>query len=212
MKKILLVTALGLSSAIAGTTIQAADNKVEQNIGFGGGLIIGAIAGGPVGAIIGALKSEQIDAWSIVPHIAKGLAKNPKISVIGKIADYIPDYQVTTVFTSSDNAKNKPALVKAFLSAFSKGADDFNAALVDKSAGDKAAEDMIHLVHKYVYTSRPYEKAAPSIRNGAMRINKDAKLNVTNVKDQLDWFISEGLVKSNITMETLVDDSYVDTY
>ncbi len=165
-----------------------------------------------VGAIIGALKSEQIDAWSIVPHIAKGLAKNPKIEIIGKIADYIPDYQVTTVFTSADNAKNKPELVKAFLGAFSKGAADFNAALVDKSAGDQGAEDMVRLIHKYVYTDRPYEKAAPSIRNGSMRINEGARLNVTNVKDQLDWFISEGLVKDNITMDMLVDSSYVETY
>lgn len=165
-----------------------------------------------VGAIIGALKSEQIDAWSIVPHIAKGLAKNPKISIIGKVADYIPDYQVTTVFTSSAIAKDKPELVKAFLGAFSKGADDFNGALVDKTAGDKAAQDMLVLVHKYVYTSRPFEKAAPSIRNGAMRINKGAKLNVTNIKDQLDWFIAEGLVKDNITMDMLVDASFVETY
>lgn len=165
-----------------------------------------------VGAIIGALKSEQIDAWSIVPHIAKGLSKNPKVSIIGKIADYIPDYQVTTVFTSSANAKDNPELVKSFLGAFSKGAADFNAALVDKTAGDQAAEDMVHLVHKYVYTSRPYEKAAPSIRNGAMRINQGAKLNVTNVKDQLDWFIAEGLVKDNITMDMLVDSSFVETY
>ena len=165
-----------------------------------------------VGAIIGALKSEQIDAWSIVPHIAKGLAKNPKIEIIGKISDYIPNYQVTTVFTSSDIAKNKGNLVKSFLSAFSKGAADFNAALVDKTAGKKSAEDMVHLIHKYVYASRPFEKAAPSIRNGAMRINQGAKLNITSIKDQLDWFIAEGLVKSNITMDKLVDSRDVKTY
>ena len=124
----------------------------------------------------------------------------------------IPDYQVTTVFTSADNAANKKDLVKRFLAAFSRGADDFNAALVDKSAGDQAAEDMVKLIHKYVYTSRPYEKAAPSIRNGAMRINKNARLNVTNVTDQLEWFKSEGLVSKDITMETLVDASFVETF
>ncbi len=165
-----------------------------------------------VGAIIGALKSGQIDAWSIVPHIAKGLANGPTVTIIGNISDYIPDYQVTTVFTSADNAANKTELVKKFLAAFSKGADDFNAALVDKSAGDQAGEDMVKLIHKYVYTSRPYEKAAPSIRNGAMRINKNAKLNTTNVKDQLDWFKSEGLVSKDITMDMLVDTSFVETY
>lgn len=165
-----------------------------------------------VGAIIGALKSGQIDAWSIVPHIAKALAKGDTVVAIGNVADYIPDYQVTTVFTSADNAANKKDLVKRFLAAFSKGAADFNAALVDKTAGDAAAEDMVKLIHKYVYVDRPYEKAAPSIRNGAMRINQNAKLNVTNVKDQLDWFKSEGLVSEAITMEMLVDSSFVETY
>jgi NitT/TauT family transport system substrate-binding protein len=128
------------------------------------------------------------------------------------VADYISDYQVTTVFTSADNAANKRDLVKRFLAAFSQGAADFNAALVDKSAGAEAAEAMVKLVHKYVYASRPYEKAAPSIRNGAMRINQNARLNLTNVKDQLAWFKSENLVPASISIETLVDTSYVETF
>lgn len=165
-----------------------------------------------VGIIIGALKSGQIDSWSIVPHIAKALAKGPSVTIIGKVSDYVPDYQVTTVFTSTDNAAKKQELVKRFLAAFSKGADDFNAALVDKTAGDDAAEAMVKLIHKYVYTDRPYEKAAPSIRNGAMRINKDAKLNLTSVKDQLTWFQSENLVSQDFTVDELVDTSFVETY
>ncbi len=195
----------------AGSSFHYMAHKIAQKEGFAGSEIkVKPLQ--KVGAIIGALKSGQIDAWSIVPHIAKGLAKSKKVMIIGKVADYIPDYQVTTVFTSADNAANKKDLVKRFLIAFSKGADDFNAALVDKTAGDKAAEDMVKLIHKYVYTSRPYEKAAPSIRNGAMRINKNAKLNLTNVKDQLAWFQSEGLVSKDITIDTLVDGSFVETY
>lgn len=165
-----------------------------------------------VGAIIGALKSGQVDSWSIVPHIAKALAKGPAVVQIGMVADYIPDYQVTTVFTSTENAENKPDLVKRFLAAFSKGADDFNAALVDKTEGEEGAIAMVELIHKYVYTDRPIEKAAPSIRNGAMRINKDAALNLTNVTDQLNWFKAEGLVKESITIDTLVNTNFVKTF
>ncbi len=164
-----------------------------------------------VGAIIGAMKSGQVDAWSIVPHIAKPLAKSGAVHIIGNVASYVPNYQVTTVFTSADNAANERAKTEAFLAAFSKGADDFNAALVDRTAGDDAAEDMVKLVHKYVYTDRPYEKAKPSIVNGAMRINKGAALNAASVQDQLDWFKSEKLVKDHVTFETLVDPSYVDS-
>ena len=130
--------------------------------------------------------------------------------MIGNVADYIPDYQVTTVFTSADNAANERARTEAFLRAFSRGADDFNAALVDKTAGDDAAEDMVKLVHKYVYNDKPYEKARGSIINGAMRINKNASLNMTSVTDQLDWFKSEGLIKDSITTEILVDPSYAE--
>ena len=165
-----------------------------------------------VGAIIGAMKSGQVDAWSIVPHIAKALAKGGAVKIIGDVADYIPDYQVTTVFTSAKNAASEREKTKAFLAAFSRGAADFNAALVDKTAGADAAEDMVKLIHKYVYASRPYEKARGSIMNGAMRINAGAALNVGSLQDQLDWFKAEKLVKGSITMDTLVDRSYVKTY
>ncbi len=164
-----------------------------------------------VGAVIGALKSGQIDAWSIVPHIAKPLAGSGAVHIIGDVADYLPDYQVTTVFTSAKNAANERAKTEAFLRAFSKGAADFNTALVDKTAGDDAAEDMVKLIHKYVYKDREYEKAKPSIVNGAMRLNEGAALNMGSVNDQLSWFKSEGLVKDSITTEMLVDPSYVKT-
>ena len=147
--------------------------------------------------IIGAMKSGQVDGWSIVPHIAKPLANAGAWHIIGNVADYIPDYQVTVVFTSADNAANKRDTSQAFLRAFAKGAADFNAALVDKTAGKQAEEDMIKLVHKYVYADRPYEKAAPSIRNGAMRISADAKLNMASIEDQLNWFKSEKLVDAS---------------
>lgn len=162
-----------------------------------------------VGAIIGAMKSGQVDAWSIVPHIAKPLDKGGAVHIIGDVADYLPNYQVTTVFTSASNAADERGKTEAFLRAFSKGAADFNAALVDKTAGDEAAEEMVKLIHKYVYVDRPYEKAKPSIVNGAMRINEGAAMNAESVKDQLAWFKSEGLVKDSVTFDTLVDSTYV---
>ncbi len=165
-----------------------------------------------VGAIIGALKSGQVDAWAIVPHIAKALDKAGAVKIIGWVNDYAADYQVTTVFTSAKNASENKDLVKRFLTAFAKGAADFNDTLVDKKKDAGAEEEMVKLIHKYVYTSRPYEKAAPSIRNGAMRINPGAKLNLTNVTAQLDWFKSEKLVKEDVTIEQLVDSGFVESY
>ena len=69
---------------------------------------------------------------------------------------------------------------------------------------------MVDLIHKYVYTDRPREKAAPSIINGTMRLNKNAALNLASVEHQLSWFKSEGLVDSAIGIDDLVDTSYVE--
>ena len=160
-----------------------------------------------VGAIIGAMKSGQVDGWSIVPHIAKPLAGSGALHIIGNVADYLPDYQVTTVFTSAKNAADERGQTKSFLNAFSKGADDYAAAMIDGTADQDA---MVDLIHKYVYADRERAKAAPSIINGTMRINTGAALNITSIKDQLDWFKSEDLVDAGISIDQLVDQSYVD--
>lgn len=160
-----------------------------------------------VGAIIGAIKSGQVDAWSIVPHIAKPLSGSGAVHIIGNVADYLPDYQVTTVFTSAGNAADERSQTEAFLAGFSKGVDDYAAAMIDKTADQDA---MVDLIHKYVYTDRPREKAAPSIINGTMRLNSGAALNMGSLKDQLAWFQSEGLVGGDISIDQIVDPSYVD--
>lgn len=160
-----------------------------------------------VGAIIGAMKSGQVDGWSIVPHIAKPLAKAGAWHIVANVSDYIPNYQVTTVFTSAKNAAGERGMTQRFLDGFSKGVDDYTAAMIDKTADQDA---MVDLIHKYVYTSRPRAKAAPSIINGSMRINKGAALNMASIKDQLAWFQSEGLVNASISLDQLVDPSYVD--
>jgi NitT/TauT family transport system substrate-binding protein len=164
-----------------------------------------------VGAIIGALKSGQIDAMIIVPHIAKPLDEAGAAKIIGWINAY-DDYQVTTAFTSSRIASERTDLVKRFIAAYTRGVADFDAVMLEPSPDPMAVEEMTRLIHKYVYTNRPYEKAAPSIRNGAMLLQPGMRLNLTNVKKQLAWFQSEGLVKPAVAIDALVDARFVETY
>ncbi|QPM92289.1 ABC transporter substrate-binding protein [Pseudooceanicola algae] len=162
------------------------------------------------GAVIGAIKSGQIDGWSIVPNLAATLADAGAVQIIGEVANYIPDYQVTTVFTSATNAEKEEAQTKAYLQALARGTADYNAALVDETTDAAEKEALVKLVASYVYPDRPIEEASASILAGAMRINADMALNKTSVMDQLEWFKAGDLVKDSITYETLVDDRYVD--
>lgn len=53
MKKV-IVSSLVLALALNMSAAKAEDNRTEEHVGLGSGLVIGAIAGGPIGAIIGA--------------------------------------------------------------------------------------------------------------------------------------------------------------
>ncbi|GGB53965.1 ABC transporter substrate-binding protein [Roseibium aquae] len=163
-----------------------------------------------VGAVIGALKSGQIDAWSIVPHIAKPLAGSGAIHIIGNVSDYLPDYQVTTVFTSAKNAADERAMTQDFLAGYSRGVSDYNKTMIDNGGSAEGVDELVDLLHKYVYTDRPREKAVGPIVDGTMRLNENASLNMASVEDQLSWFQAEDLVSRDITLDTLVDPSYVD--
>jgi NitT/TauT family transport system substrate-binding protein len=194
----------------AGSSFQYMVHKIAQKEGFPDTEIhLKALQKVPT--VIAALKSGQIDAWSIVPNIANALSRGPSVVQIGKISDYIPNYQVTTVFTSTANIEKKPDLVKRFLAAYSMGVADYNAALVEKTMSKADTDAIVKMIHQYVYASMPLEKAAPRIRAAAMRISPNATLNLASVKDQLDWFKAEKMVPADITMGKLVDTRFVKT-
>lgn len=165
-----------------------------------------------VPAVIAALKTGQIDSWAIVPNIASGLTKDGSVVQIGEISDYIDDYQVTAVFTSTENAASRTDRVKRFLAGLSEGIDDYNAALVDKTMSEEETAEIVEMIHKYVYNDQPLEKADSRIRAGAMRINPNARMNLGSIEDQLEWFKSEGLAPEDASMSNLVDTSFVETF
>jgi NitT/TauT family transport system substrate-binding protein len=125
------------------------------------------------------------------------------------VSDYIDAYQVTTIFTSKALATRKRALVQRFLAAFEQGVDTYNAALVDKTLSPAETDEVVAMIHKYVYNGDPLDKAAPRIKAGAMRISPKGRLNLQSVADQLAWFKSEKLVPPGVTLAKLVDTSFV---
>jgi NitT/TauT family transport system substrate-binding protein len=193
----------------AGSSFHYMAHKIAQKEGFP----TSEIAIKPlqkVPSIVAALRSGQIDAWSIQPNNARDLAATGDVKIIGRMGDYAPGYQVTTVFTASKIAKDNRDLVKRFLAGLTRGVADYNAALVDKTAGESAAVDIVKILQPFVFPDQPIEKVADAIRGGAMRLNKGASLNMASVKDQLAWFQEQGMVAKTITVEQFVDTSFVE--
>ena len=164
-----------------------------------------------LGAIIGALSTGQIDAWAIQPSVAKKMISEGAAKQIGLVSDYAPNYQVTTAFTSTKNARDERAMTEAFVKAYSKAIADYNAAFVDKTADAGEVDALAQIVHKYVESDSPADVAKQNLIDGSMRINQGLALSLDSCVEQLEWFKSEGMVKEAITNEQLFDASYVKT-
>lgn len=164
-----------------------------------------------VGSMIGALKSGQVDTMIMVPHIAKPLVKAGAAKKLGMLYDYA-EYQISTLFTSTKNTEERRDVIKRFIKAYARGIAEFNRVMLDPNADAAEKEALTKIIHKYVYNDRPYEKAAPSIQAGAMYLNEGARLHLSDVEKQVDWFKGAKLVPQSLTMEKLVDTGFVETY
>lgn len=164
-----------------------------------------------VGSMIGALQSGQVDAMIMVPHIAKPMVERGDAKELGWLNEYA-EYQISTLFTSVDNIENRRDMVERFIRAYAKGIAEFNRVMLAEDADPAEVEEMTRLIHKYVYIDRPYEDAAPAIQAGAMFLNEGAALNLTGVGEHMQWFKDEELVQTDLTVEQLVDSSFVETF
>lgn len=158
-----------------------------------------------VGNMIGALKSGQVDSMIMVPHIAKPLADAGGAKIIGWVADYAP-YQVGGLFTSTQNVAERRVVIEKFVKAYQKGIADYRAAFIDS---DENQDEILNLIHKYVYKDQAAEKALPKIKTGAMYIEKDGRLDVADVYKQIAWYQEQGLVDKDADPSKIVDNSFI---
>ena len=159
-----------------------------------------------VGNMIGALKSGQVDSMIIVPHIAKPLSNAGAAKIIGWVADYAP-YQVGGLFTSTHNVTDRRQVVEGFVKAYQKGIADYRAAFID---GEKNQQEILGLIHKYVYKDQDASKALAKIKNGAMYIETDGRLDVADVYRQIAWYKQHRLVDADADPAMIVDTTFIE--
>ncbi|MCP5367139.1 MAG: ABC transporter substrate-binding protein [Hyphomicrobiales bacterium] len=163
-----------------------------------------------VGAMIGAVKSGQVDAMAMVPHVAVPLDKAGAAKIIGWVRD-LGDYQVTTIFTSTNNVQNNRDKVERFMRAYKRAIADYRAVMLDPAKDPAATEAMVDIIHKYVYTDRPRDKAAGPIKAGAVYLAKDAALDMADLKRQLAWFQAQGFAPKDLSVDAFVAPGFVDS-
>lgn len=156
---------------------------------------------GKLSAVMAALQSGQIDACILnEPNITK--VKNEGYGKeITQVSAVMP-YQTSGIFYSPEFAKNKDAAVR-FMKAYNRTCNEYYNAVVDKKDPQKL-DEVVKIISKYVKT--PEE----DIRLGLPYIDKNGVLMADDIKTQIDWYSSHGMIDGKLDAKDVVNTSFLE--
>jgi NitT/TauT family transport system substrate-binding protein len=153
---------------------------------------------------ISAVTGGQADATflpvtAVEPAIASG-----KMRVLGWVGDVVP-WQVGAVVASAKTLTERGDVTKRFLNAFRRGTHDYHDAYADaedRRTDEPTASDINAIIAKYVGV--PPEQIGPSISF----IDRDARIDVADIRRQVEWYQSQGMVKDQADSAQFIDMRY----
>lgn len=120
-------------------------------------------------------------------------------------ADIYPNQAVAALFYGGDFIKKSPEVARRFMIAYLKGVRVYNDALKNGKFAGPAADEVIRILVQDSNIKDPalYRKMTP---NGN---NPDGKLNEASLKKDLQFYKDQGYLEGTITVEQVVDHSFV---
>jgi NitT/TauT family transport system substrate-binding protein len=166
-----------------------------------------------LGNMVAALKSSQVDAIIIAPHLAKPLVEKGEAKRLGAVSE-VAEYQFGGLFTATKSIETRRATVEKFVRAYQKGAADYNRALVSKDASGKIvygpdSDAIAALVGKHVYPNEPGDKAATLVKSSAFYVDAQARIDVADIVQQLSWLKEQDLVDKAVDAKSVLDLSFI---
>ncbi len=166
-----------------------------------------------LGNMVAALKSNQVDAIIIAPHLAKPLVEKGEAKRLGAVSE-VAEYQFGGLFTSTKSIETRRAIVEKFVRAYQKGAADYNRALVSKDASGQIvhlpdSDAIAAIVGKYVYPNEPAEKAAALVKGSAFFVDAQARIDVADIVQQVSWLKEQKLVDESVEAKSVLDLSFI---
>ncbi|MDB5824074.1 MAG: transporter substrate-binding protein [Herminiimonas sp.] len=117
-----------------------------------------------------------------------------------------PNQQVAVLLYGGDFIKKSPDIAKKFMVAYLKGARFYNGALKGGHfAGPNAAEVISILSRDSSVKDAPLYKII--VPNG---MNPDGRVNEASIRKDFQFYKDQGYLEGNVTVEQVVDHSFVD--
>jgi len=162
--------------------------------------------------VVAAVKTGQVDAAILPPHIAEPMAGRGEVKLITPLSA-IGDYQYGALFTAPKLITGNRALVERFVRAYQKGLKDYAEALLrtdvsGKRIADDAAMKAGEQIGKYVYPSDPPAEAARKVIASAVFCDPAGKVDATDIARQVAWYKQEKLVDAGVDAAAVIDATF----
>ncbi len=153
-----------------------------------------------------ALQNKAVDAsMTTEPSATRAVQSGAAVRIMGDDVIY-PNHQLAVVLYSDDFIKSSPDAAKRLMRAYLRAVRDYNEALKDGKLAGPRADEVISILTEYTAIKDPavYRSITP---HGC---NPDGKVHEASLKNDLQFYRDEGLVKGNVTVDQLIDHSFVE--
>lgn len=154
---------------------------------------VSAVTGGTTDAGI-------IPVTAVAGSLARGEMKN-----LGFSGDQV-QWQIGALFASTKSLTSRRDLVERFLRAYGKAVREYHDAFIgpdEKRKNGAGAEELLALIAKNLgQTTAQVEPALPYI-DPKMRVD------VKDIQHQLDWYLEEGMLKTAVKADDVIDKTHV---
>jgi NitT/TauT family transport system substrate-binding protein len=155
--------------------------------------IASALSGGRADAAV-------FDTTNAMPLIQKGEVK--LLGWVGDMTGYTPAF---LVFASRNMLDNHPDTVRRFLAAYRKATRDYVAAFADAQGMRK---DQPTATATLATISQWIGQPAARIKLGLPYIDREGRVDMAALQDQIDWYHAIGAVKNPLKAAMVVDKRY----
>jgi NitT/TauT family transport system substrate-binding protein len=151
-----------------------------------------------------ALKGGRTDGALLPATVALPLINAGEAKLLGWVGDETP-WQVGAVF-GSPKALADPGLVNRFLDAYRTGTRDYHDLLLPAVKDGTASVATAVLIASI---ARHTEQSADQVLTGLPFVDRDGRLDVGSVRDQIRWYRERGFIDQGVTLEDVVDGRFV---
>ena len=153
-----------------------------------------------------ALTNKALDAaFTAEPSASDAVASGVAVRFMGDDEIY-PDHQLAVVFYSGNFVKNRPDVARRYMRAYLKGVRYYNDAITEgKLAGPKGAE-IVDILAENI----PTKDKSIYARLVAPACDPDGKLQVTSLREDLEFFKRAGDIQGNVALEQALDTSFAE--